>query len=146
MVVINFNMNICLKTQAKQDGPGHADIHITARLPMYVRAPGQISCLYHVNNMDDYYLLMLDSTGDLTVVCQRCNQPFTYHYRHQTELAICDSDRMAEQLLAQMEAVVIKQFKIDLVEIITDDLHLFVPEKHDDINLCHPGVRDYLVV
>ena len=146
MVVIDFNMNICLNTQAKQGSPGHADIDITERLPVYVRAPGHINCRYQVKKLDNYYLLIVDSTGDLTVVCQRCNQLFNYHYHHKTELAICDSDSMAEQLLEQMESVVIKNFKINLVDVLTDDLHLFVPEKHDDINLCHPDARDYLVV
>lgn len=137
-------MNICLKSLARQNAPQHANITLQARLPEYIRAPCELSCDYYAVSYNTYYLLMLDIVGRLSLTCQRCLKPFYYDYKNNTKLAVCGNDSMAEILLEQYECVVSADYHVDLIDILTDDLYLFLPEKHLNSSDCDTAVSGFI--
>lgn len=116
------------------------------RLPSHIEAPCSLDCAFLVEAVDNYYLLHLQVKGKLTMICQRCLHTWQYDYENSSTLAICDTDAQAEQLLTDYESMVIRNGKVDLLEILNDELYLFTPESHPDINQCDSSVDKYLRV
>ncbi|NDH67405.1 MAG: hypothetical protein EBY22_05765 [Gammaproteobacteria bacterium] len=121
-----------LKTLAKQSHPVQLTVEVNERLPYYIQAPCVLTCEVAVQHERRYYVLNLKSSGQLIINCQRCLQDFAYAYNHKSEVAICESDEIANQLMSSMDCMVQSDDDLDLLEIVTDDLHLFSPEKHDE--------------
>ena len=137
-------MDICLKTYAKQNEPQRAVVNLHERLPERVVAPSELTCHFHVKSYDDYYLLTLDVTGDLTIACQRCLQVFQHDHCHQTVLAVCASDAMAESLMEHYECIVVDDEQVDLVAVLTDELYLFSPVKHANSVDCDVEINQWI--
>ncbi len=129
-------MNICLKTHAKHNGSRTVVIPILERKPARVSSPCEVSCEFSVEALPDYYLLTLHVNGVFDIACQRCLASFQETYTNQTQLAICANDDVAENLMASYECIVVKDYQVDLIDIVTDELHLFLPEKHSDLAEC----------
>ena len=129
-------MKICLKTYAKRERPEHVVVRIHDRLPGFVHSPCELTCDFHVEGHRDYYRMLLEVQGTLKLACQRCLDDFQCHYHHHSELAVCRSDDMAEKIMASYECIVSETDEVDLIEIITDELHLYCPEKHSDPQAC----------
>ncbi len=129
-------MMICLKTASNQSAPTRVQLKLTERLPYYIVSDCTLDCEYLVQRLPNYYLLKLDVSGILTIQCQRCLAPFTYPYDNHTELAICRDEVTAENLMEQYECIVASQNEVDLVAIVTDELHLYAPEKHAELIEC----------
>lgn len=124
-----------LKVLAQQDQATQCAIEIRSRLPYYIHGPCILNCVVKVQRESQYYHLVLHSTGKLTINCQRCLQDFIYAYEHQSEIAICFNEEGAKRMMARLDCMVHPEDSIDLSEIVTDDLHLFSPEKHEDCTL-----------
>jgi len=133
-----------LKILAKQINPTHIEVTLTQRLPDYIQSPCHITCDIQVTKKQDYYQLTLIVCGQITVTCQRCLGHFVEAYSNRSELALCPDDVIAERLMSIMECTVNPGDDIDLEAIITDELHLFCPEKHRDINDCDELTCQYL--
>ena len=129
-------MKICLKTYAKQAGSQTVVIRVQERKPERVSSPCELTCVFNVEACSDYYLLTLDASATLEITCQRCLAGFQHEHTNQTKLAICANEEVAETLMASFECIVVDNFQIDLIDIVTDELHLFLPEKHPDIAGC----------
>ena len=129
-------MEICLKTYAKRERSEHVVIRIEDRLPVFVHSPGELTCDFHVEGQRNYYLILLEVQGTLELTCQRCLGDFQHSYHNKSEIAVCRSDDVAEQLMASYDCMVSEADDVDLVEIITDELHLYCPEKHSDTMMC----------
>lgn len=129
-------MKICLKTSAKQAGSRTVVIRIDERKPGRVSSPCELTCVFKVNACPDYYLLTLDVSAELEIACQRCLVDFPHQHTNHAQLAICANEAIAETLMASFECIVANDYQIDLVDIVTDELHLFLPEKHHDIADC----------
>ncbi len=123
-------MNICIKTAAKRQNPQSVVLDLSDRLPVQVVESCHISCAYHVTHCKDYYELNIKTQGNITILCQRCLNAFEYHHEHQTVLAVCATEAVAERYMANLECEVAPDLEIDLSAVVTDDLHLFLPEKH----------------
>ena len=80
------------------------------------------------------------------MICQRCLQEFPHAYSHQTKLAVCKTDELAEKLMETFECTVNYKGEIDLIEVLTDDLHLFSPEKHQNVLECSNEVSQWIGV
>lgn len=137
-------MNICLKNAAQQSEPLLAVIKLEKRLPEHIHAPSELTCTFHAINYRNYYLLTLDVVGVLKVTCQRCLHAFQYHYCNQIKLAACKTDAIAETLMEDFECIVIDDDEIDLIEILTDELHLFSREKHENSADCDTEIRQWI--
>lgn len=133
-------MRINLKKYPKNEGLEAVHLTLTERLPPHVVAPCMLSCQYRLRAYDHYYLLELISEGEITLLCQRCLDSFSLPYHEESLLAICDSEATAEKLMSLYETMVETSHQIDLVDIVTDELHLSLPEMHAEVSLCNPQV------
>lgn len=139
-------MKICLKTSAKQLNTEPVIVRISERLPMHIHLPCDLSCKFQVDAHHEYYLVTLNVTGTLELVCQRCVAGFQYEYSNQTQVAVCQAEDVAENLMTSYECIVSKSNEIDLTEILTDELHLFCPEKHLNTADCDDSIQQYVAV
>ena len=121
-----------------------SQLSLSKRVPGHIKTPCTLACTLQVVRCDTYYLLTLHISGDLTITCQRCLGEFTTHYDNQTQLAWCQSDEVAEKLMAEHECLVGDSTKVDLVDIVVDELHLYGPEFHADPEECDRRIGDYL--
>lgn len=137
-------MIICLKTCSKHSVRQHVDIKLSERLPTHIIPDCNLHCDYFVKSFPAYYSLTLDVSGIVTARCLRCLDEYIYDYKNHTELAICRNDEMAEKLMDAYECIVSLDDEIDLREIITDELHLYVPEKHMNFIDCHNECIEHL--
>jgi uncharacterized protein len=137
-------MNICLTDEAKENSRKQIVLDIKERLPVMLHSPCQLTCTYSVESRSDYYLLNMETRGVLELICQRCLQIYSYEHRHASQIAVCKDDHVAEELLHEFECILSKDNQVDLVEISTDDLHLFLPEKHEDIEDCDEHMKQYI--
>ncbi|STX28972.1 metal-binding, possibly nucleic acid-binding protein [Legionella beliardensis] len=137
-------MLIDLKTCAKTAEPESVQLELTERMPSRVAPPCLLSCSYAAKAMTNYFLLTLNVSGDITIECQRCLTQFLYNYNNSTTLAICDNDAQAEKLMDEYECIVTKNSLVNLVELITDELHLCSPEYHSDITKCDAEVSKFI--
>ena len=129
-------LKICLKTYAKQAGSQTVVVRLQDRKPASIGSEVELTCVFNVEARSDYYLLTLDVSGQLMVACLRCLGDFDHEYKNTTQLAICANEEIAETLMASYECIVANNSQIDLIDIVADELYLFVPEKHADIAEC----------
>ncbi len=129
-------MKINLKKYAKIDKKEHVMLHIQHRLPYFILTPCDLSCHFQVMAHGNYDLLSTEVGGKLQIICQRCLEPFEYAYHHVNELVICRTDAEAARYMTSFDCIVSQTGEVDLLEIITDELHLCGHEKHEDMALC----------
>lgn len=115
-------------------------VAITNHLPFFLQGPCEVQATYHVEAIEDYHVVQLRVTGDLTVICQRCAHEFNLNYDNATAIAVCKTDARAEQLQETMECIVSADGLIELEDLIRDDLHLYAPQSHPDSNDCDKEV------
>lgn len=132
-----------LQELAKQ-GPQQKYITVSARLPTFIGAPCALNVKYWVEAHEDSYFIHLEVQGELTVVCQRCMQDFTLNYKNPTTIAVARSDQRAEQLLEQHECIVSSNWQVNLEDLVVDDLHLYVPQAHNEIEDCDQEINQFL--
>ncbi|WP_133127090.1 YceD family protein [Legionella nagasakiensis] len=138
-------MKISLAKLAKEKEVRHADLTIEERLPAHLSMACHLSCDYWVEaTADNYILLRMSTKGSIEIVCQRCLHVFPCDYHHETQLAVCLNDAIAEKLMEQYECMVSDNYTINLAELITDELHLNTPEKHLDPATCDSDVKRYI--
>lgn len=135
-------MNICLKSLAREGQTHEVTLVLKERLPHFVDNPCSIICHYSVKKQDNYYLLTLDLQGDVRLVCQRCLQIYSHLFSRVSTIAICPDDERASKLMEQYDCLVAGQL-VNLEDIVTDELHLYIPEKHEDERLCDPEIFKY---
>jgi uncharacterized protein len=133
-----------LPEMAKQDQQTKI-VTVNDRLPNFLIPPCHLNVTYHVEAKDDYYLISLRVSGDLNSTCQRCMQEFSLSYDNQTTIAVCRSEERAEQMLEHYECIVSPNWQVDLEELIIDELHLYAPQFHPEINDCDSDVNQYLL-
>ncbi|MCR9191090.1 MAG: DUF177 domain-containing protein [Gammaproteobacteria bacterium] len=133
-----------LKKLTKEEQPVQISMILQERLPYFVQGPCELQCDVWVEKAIDHYHLTVLAKGRVTVICQRCLQPFDYDYDYKSDLALCRNDSIAEKMMASSDCMVQADDALDLQAIVTDDLHLFCPEKHEDQLECDGVVSQYL--
>lgn len=136
-------MIINLKTSAASDEQQALTIEIKDRLPAHLNSPCIINCNFVAKVYENYYILNLNSKANLAITCQRCLGKFDYPYSNQTELAICKTDEIAEQLMNRYDCMVAAN-EVDLQEILTDELNLYTPEFHPDQKACDHEIDRFI--
>ncbi|CAM2897653.1 YceD family protein [Legionella worsleiensis] len=119
-------------------------VTVHERLPSFIHGPCQLTVALSVEAKDDYFLLHLHTNGVLQVICQRCLSEFPSSYDNKTTVAVCRSDERAEQILELYECVVASNWQVDLLELVVDELHLYAPQFHTEIEDCSSEVNDIL--
>lgn len=133
-----------LQELAEQE-PQHRHITLSERLPSFILAPCALDVKYQVETKDNFYLINLVVSGDLTVVCQRCMQEFHLNYKNATTIAVARSEERAEQLLELYECIVASNWQVSLEDIIIDELYLYAPQFHEDFNDCDDEINQLLI-
>lgn len=141
--LFGIHQMLYLQELAKQ-GTQHKQLTVTERLPSFVVAPCQLDVTFQVELKEDFYLIHLEVKGDLTVVCQRCMNEFKLDYNNPTVVAVARSDERAEQLLEQYECIVSSNWQVSLDDLVVDDLHLYVPQFHQEIKDCDEEINQFL--
>ena len=121
---------IILKNLAQTGRCVRSTVTLTERLPDYVESVDPIDYEVGIQDKGDFYLLDLHSQGDVTIICQRCGHTFKKRMAQHTTLAVCATDELAEQKISSYECIV-ADFKVDMRDILTDNLFLDVPFKHE---------------
>lgn len=117
---------------------------LTERLPNYLSVPCHVNVTYQVEAKDKFYLIHLNVTGELNIICQRCVKEFSFPYENQTEIAVCRNDERAEQLLEHYECIVSSTGEVELEDLIIDELHLYAPLFHPLIDDCDSEILEIL--
>ena len=86
----------------------------------------------------------MEVSGELTVQCQRCIQEFNLKYNNSTTIAVTRNDERAEQLLEHYECIVSTNYQVNLEDLIIDELHLYVPQFHEETRDCDEEVNQFL--
>lgn len=119
-------------------------VSLNERLPSFIIPPCSVQIAYSVQAEHDFYLLQLHVQGKLHSVCQRCLGEFDSHYDNSTQIAVCSTDARAEKLLEHYECIVAPNMKIDLYELVTDELHLYALQFHPDSKDCDSAAQAIL--
>ncbi|ARM32200.1 metal-binding protein [Legionella longbeachae] len=120
-------------------------IELKERLPNFITAPGHLHVTYQVAAKEDFYLIYLHVTGELTIQCQRCLDEFNFPYDNKTVIAVCRNDERAEQILEHYECIVSANLQISLEDILIDELHLYAPQFHAEISDCSSEINQILM-
>lgn len=129
-------MNIDLKKKAQLGKASLETVFIDERLPSHITDPFELKCQYEVESKGEFYLLKLYEEAQLKITCQRCSQVYSYDYHLVTELAVCSDDKIAEKYQTLYDVIVAQDYLIDLKDILIDNLHLFSPQFHENIESC----------
>lgn len=140
-----ISMIILLNKIIQHSSTQHASLQVHQRLPHHVAECGQLDCHYTLSKpASDYFLFHYVVTGELKIICQRCLQVFLYTYHHEAPLALCANEAVEARLSTDYETLVCDKNKLDLLGLLTDDLHLFVPESHADRAACSEDIKCHI--
>jgi uncharacterized protein len=117
---------------------------IKERLPDFINTLCQVDVTYQVEAKDNFYLINLRVQGELNISCQRCMNEFQLSYDNPTVIAVCRNDERAEQLLEHYECIVSSNWQVELEDLVSDELHLYVPQFHQEINECDHEINQFL--
>ena len=121
-------------------------ILISERLPAQVMAPVHLDYSFSLEARDDYYILHLNEAALIQLNCQRCGENWEYSYQQSHEIAICRSDEDAEKYQSSYDLMVLPDLNIDILTVITDNLHLFLPIYHEKVENGDSLRRDCLKI
>lgn len=105
------------------------------RLHPYLGKPeGQINVAFQVKAKpyDGRLLLSLQLNGQLTILCQRCNEAYEWPLAMEASLLIEDGKSQSIQIDKEYEVVTTDdRGELDMLSIITDEIVLGLPFAHD---------------
>ncbi len=125
-------------------GPQTKQITLRERLPSFLLSPCHLTVTYQIEAKENFYLIQLEVSGELTVLCQRCLHEYNLIYNNQTAIAVTRSDERAEQLLEYYECIVSSNYQVDLEDMVIDELHLYVPQFHQEAKDCNEEINQFL--
>jgi len=112
-------MKIYLKNVTDLPEEKIIQIIVSERLPAVMCEPSMVQCSYSIHKKRSKYFFKMHLSGSIQLECQRCLSVWRYAYEN-------------EHILEEDELMIDAEMRIDLVDIVTDDLHLFLPEKHPE--------------
>jgi len=142
--IIIRRMLINLKTCAYSSDAQTISISIQERLPDNVSEASHMTCKYTVKDEQTYHLLVLDVRAELTMLCQRCLHTYKFDYIHQTVLAVCATDELADRLMSSYDTITVEKQEVDLLMVLTDDLHLNTPLNHPNREDCDKITMNFI--
>lgn len=134
-------LNLKLLTTSQQQ---HHRVYLEERLPFFINTPCWVDCCYQVQKESRYTLLHMEISAELTVICQRCLSEFSVKHTNKTTLALCETESIANELMSDYECIVVSDGVVSLDDLIADDLHLYVPQKHEVVQDCDSVATTYL--
>ena len=132
-------MKLNLKQQSQASEPLKTTIIVEERLPEHLPSACTLNVEVQVKEFNDYYLMDIKNQGMVDILCQRCLQVFAYEFKQQNQLAVCKTEMAAERLMQDYECIV-EGNHVNLVDILTDNLHLYLPQKHLQFEKCDSDI------
>ena len=130
-------MKLDIKKLANKGRSQEYSVVLEDRLPSFVDKPVELKYSFNVESRGDYYLLQLEESGEVHLVCQRCADTWIFPYHQIHELAICADEAVAEKYHLLYDVVVFTDLIIDICDVLADNLHLFLPKKHEKVDQCN---------
>ena len=130
-------MKIDLRKDANKGKCIGGTIFLAERLPIFVNQPISIDFNYSIQRFDEYYLISIEEKSSVQLICQRCSEAWVEEHAHTTELMICFNEKTAERLQNEYDVIVLPDLILDIKEVLLDNMHLFLPEKHENIDQCN---------
>jgi len=129
-------MRLNLNEWADSEKKMETSVKIEHRLPPHFEKSCDVFVTCNVRRCDHYFLLDMKTSSQLQICCQRCLQKTSVPYSHEMTLAVCRDETTADKVLQDYESIVAPSSIADLVEIITDELHLYSPKFHEKVENC----------
>lgn len=120
------------------------EVSLSERLPSFILAPCTVAVTYQAEPKEDFYLISLNVSGELTIICQRCMNEFKLQYNNPTTIAVTRDDGRAEQLLEHYECIVSNNYQVNIDDLVVDELHLYAPQFHEETKDCSEEVNQFL--
>ena len=130
-------MKIDIRRDAHKGKIQQQCILLDERLPAYINKPVNIQFDYEIEHLPDYYLLKLEEQANIELICQRCSDIWQYDYSNTHEIAVFNNDKNVEIYASSLDVIVCPDLILDIKEILLDNMHLFVPEKHEYVDQCN---------
>lgn len=129
-------MRIDLKKKVQLAKSSVENVVMDERMPAHIAHAFELKCQFDVESKGDFYLLKIIEDASLPIICQRCSQEFQQDYHLETELAVCPNEQIAEKYQSLYDVIVAQDYLIDLKDILIDNLYLFSPQSHENIENC----------
>lgn len=138
-------MQLCLKALAARHEPQSFAIVLDDRLPQQLSSPCLLEGQIAASVEKDGYRITLSVQSALTVMCLRCLASYQMAYKRSAVLHAYFDERMATQRMGEEEVIVLDSTTLHLSDILTDDLHLFVPDRHIDHTSCDTMITQWII-
>lgn len=130
-------MNIDVKKKSNQNLSEVQKVLLDERLPYYVTESFLMNFQYQIENRGEFYLIKLKEFASIPVQCQRCAEIWFFDYQNEVELAICPSEQVAEKYQSVHDVIVVPDLILDIKDVLIDNMHLFLPNKHLEVDKCN---------
>ena len=130
-------MKIELRKFANKGRVDNQHVSLNERLPANVHGPVNMDFSFAIEDRGEYYLLNLVEAANLELICQRCGDIWPYHYQQQHELAVCANEEIAEKYQSIYDPIVAEKGMLDFLTILTDNMYLFLPVNHENLDCCN---------
>lgn len=138
-------MKLNLQDLANRGKKESISLKIQERIPHFLEGPCEVLVHYEVKAEFKYYLIHLKTSASLQVICQRCLDSFTIPYQHEDLLCVCLNEADSDELMERYECISATLGFVDLIDIITDELHLHAPQHHASLEDCNQEIRELLL-
>ena len=130
-------MKLDLRKDVNKEKKANNSILLDERLPDFINKPIEICFTYEIERYPEYYLLNLHEKATIELVCQRCSDIWQYEYSNVHKMAVLLSEKNIGTYESLFDVIVSPDLTLDIKEIILDNMHLFLPEKHENVDHCN---------
>lgn len=129
-------MFIDVKKMALEAKVLEGEMILSERLPAHVLNSVMMHYKIDVLPLERMYLLSIQEKADISAQCQRCSESMSIHFYNESQVSICEKEAMCEKYYAQYDVILAPDAKVSLEELLTDNLHLHLPQMHENIEEC----------
>jgi uncharacterized protein len=130
-------MNIDVKKKLNRHLSEVQQVVLDERLPEFVADSFPMNFQYQIEDRGEFYLMKLKEFASVPAHCQRCGERWLCDYQNEVELAICPSEQVAEKYQSLYDVIVVPDLILDIKDVLIDNMHLFLPNKHLEVEKCN---------
>lgn len=113
--------------------------------PMLADETGEVKALLRFSKDDeDRYVVSIEVSAEVAVICQRCLQPMQEKVASENTLAMVWNDEQAAALPKSLEPLIVDDTACDLYALVEDELILAMkPFSYHDASHCKSETREF---
>lgn len=115
----------------RKESSGSSLVVLESNLPQHFIGPFKADCRYEISEKGSWVSFQYSFKSTIHFQCQRCMDNASALLDVSNTIAICFNEGDAERLMSDFEVVLSSNANIELESIISDELHLSAPIKHD---------------